>query len=62
MSIPDTCYVVDKAILFLTDGDPTEDEDVIMNTLKRLNAQQNNDYIMFTYAIGEGCYNFYKLS
>ena len=44
----------DKVILFLTDGEPTINVNKTMETLSRLNGEQNNKYIVLTYGLGKG--------
>ena len=45
-------YLVAKAILFLTDGDPGEMGSDIINTLDTLNGQLGNTVSIFTFGIG----------
>ena len=49
-------FVVEKLILFLTDGEPTDNKDAIMKTLRDENAKLGNKVIMFTFGFGEGLY------
>ena len=43
-----------KAILFLTDGEPNGENNVILEKLAKLNAQLNNEVIILTFGVGEG--------
>ena len=48
-------FVTDKAILFLTDGVPTNaDAPAILKTLAKLNAQLDNKVVVLTFGVGEG--------
>ena len=49
-------FLVEKLILFLTDGEPTDNKDTIMKTLRDENAKIGNKVIMFTFGFGEGLY------
>jgi len=46
--------LVEKAILFMTDGDPTDSYDVVMRTLREENAKLANKVIMFMFGLGDG--------
>lgn len=46
-------YLIEKVILFLTDGSPTDSYNSIMNTLKDRNSQQNNQVILLTFGLGD---------
>ena len=48
-------FVTAKAILFLTDGMPTNaDAPAILKTLAKLNGQLNNEVVILTFGVGEG--------
>lgn len=40
-----------KVILFLTDGQPSDDKSLIMNIIKDKNAELNNSVIIMTYGM-----------
>ena len=40
-----------RIILFLTDGDPTDDRDLIFKTIRDKNLELNNSVIIFTFGI-----------
>ena len=41
-----------RIILFLTDGDPTDDRGLIFKTIRDRNLELNNSVIIFTFGIG----------
>ena len=48
-------FITAKAILFLTDGMPTNaDAPAILKTLAKLNGQLNNEVVVLTFGVGEG--------
>lgn len=40
-----------KVIIFLTDGQPTDDKKTIMQTIKTKNAELNNAVVIMTYGM-----------
>ncbi|KAI0210270.1 VWFA and cache domain-containing protein 1 [Lamellibrachia satsuma] len=46
--------VREKAIIFLTDGEPTDTREVVMQTLRDENAKLGNKVTMFMFGLGEG--------
>ncbi len=40
-----------KVIIFLTDGEPTDDKKTIMQTIKTKNAELNNTVVIMTYGM-----------
>ncbi|KAI0214694.1 hypothetical protein LSAT2_000185 [Lamellibrachia satsuma] len=50
-----------KLILFLTDGEPTDNEETIMQTLRDEKAKLGNKVVMFTFGFGEAFSSYAKL-
>ena len=46
-------FTVDKVILFMSDGRPTDNEDEILRVISSENAKLNNSVIIQTYGIGQ---------
>jgi uncharacterized protein YegL len=42
----------DKVILFLTDGNPTDDQEEILLLIRRENAKYGNKVVIHTYGLG----------
>ncbi len=46
-------FDAEKVILFLTDGEPTDPEGTVMETLRQGNHQLDNQVILFTFGLGQ---------
>ena len=42
-----------KVIIFLTDGEPNDENKLIMETIKTKNAELNNAVVIMTYGMGQ---------
>lgn len=45
------CCIIDKVILFLTDGLPTDEEENILNGIADRNAKLKNSVVILTYGL-----------
>lgn len=55
MAVANSKHVlVEKLIMFLTDGKPSDTDTSIMQTLREENAKLGNKVMMFTYGFGKG--------